>query len=116
LTAPALAAYGLAPSLVSMAAALAVVGFLYMLALSTFTTAAQQRSPDEVTGRVLAVNNAVLGALYPLGALVQGRLADAVGLRTTTVAAALILAAALAGLRLLRPGYTTALATPVLVS
>jgi MFS family permease len=115
LTAPALAAYGLAPSVASMAAALAVVGFLYMLALSTFTTAAQQRSPDEVTGRVLAVNNAVLGALYPLGALVQGRLADAVGLRTTTVAAALILGAALGGLRLLRPGYTTALATPVLV-
>ena len=38
-----LAAYGLALNLVTMAAALAVVGFLYMLALSTFTTVAQQR-------------------------------------------------------------------------
>jgi predicted MFS family arabinose efflux permease len=116
LTAPALALYGVAPTLASMAAALAVVGFLYMLALSTFSTAAQQRSPDEVVGRVLAVNNAVLGALYPLGALVQGRLADTIGLRTTTVAAALLLAAALAGLQALRPGYTSPLATPVLVS
>ena len=82
-----------------MGMALAVVGFLYMLALSTFTTAAQQRSPDELVGRVLAVNNAVLGALYPLGALIQGRLADVVGLRATTVAAAVVLAVALVAVR-----------------
>ena len=108
---PALVFYGVAPNAVSMAVALAVVGFLYMVALSTFTTAAQQRSPDELLGRVLAVNNAVLGALYPLGALIQGKVADVVGLRVTTVAAALIMAAALVGARLTRPGYTSGLVT-----
>jgi MFS family permease len=113
MTAPALVAYGLAPGTVSMAAALAVVGFTYMLALSTFSTAAQQRSPDLLVGRVLAVNNAVLGALYPLGALIQGRLGDLVGLRVTTVVAALLLGAALIGLRAFRPGYSAALGHPI---
>jgi predicted MFS family arabinose efflux permease len=94
-----------------MAATLAVVGFLYMVALSTFTTAAQQRAPDALLGRVLAVNNTVLGALYPLGALVQGKLGDAVGLRMTTVAAALLMAGVLGVTRLTRPGYTAALVT-----
>ena len=113
LSVPALIVYGLAPSTLAMAGALAVVGFLYMLALSTFTTAAQQRSPDELVGRVLAVNNAVLGALYPLGVLIQGRLGDVVGLRATTVAVALVMGAALVGVRALRPAYTAALNDPV---
>ena len=113
LLAPSLAAYGLAPNVVTMAMALAVVGFLYMLALSTFTTVAQQRSPDELTGRVLAVNNAVLGALYPLGALLQGRIADVIGLRATTVAAAVALAAALLAVRAARPHFTAPLEHPV---
>jgi len=113
LLAPSLAFYGLAPNVVTMAMALAVVGFLYMLALSTFTTVAQQRSPDELTGRVLAVNNAVLGALYPLGALLQGRIADVIGLRATTVAAAVALAAALVVVRAARPHFTSPLEHPV---
>jgi MFS family permease len=108
---PALVLYGLAPTALSMAATLAVVGFLYMVALSTFTTAAQQRAPDALLGRVLAVNNTVLGALYPLGALVQGKLGDVVGLRVTTVVAALLMAGVLVVTRLTRPGYTAALVT-----
>jgi MFS family permease len=113
LLAPALVAYGLAPNVVTMAMALAVVGFLYMLALSTFTTVAQQRSPDELTGRVLAVNNAVLGALYPIGSLVQGRVADVVGLRAVTVASGVSLAVALVAVRAARPHFTSALEHPV---
>jgi MFS family permease len=113
LLAPSLAVYGLAPTVVTMAMALAVLGFLYMLALSTFTTVAQQRSPDELTGRVLAVNNAVLGALYPVGALLQGRLGDVIGLRATTVLAGAALAAALVAVRAVRPHFTSALEHPV---
>jgi hypothetical protein len=92
-----------------MGLALGVLGFLYMVALSTFTTAAQQRAPDALLGRVLAVNHVVLGVFYPLGALVQGKLADVAGLRATTVAAAVVMAAVLLAWRLVRPGYTSAL-------
>jgi hypothetical protein len=35
-------------------------------------------------GRVLAVNSFVLGLMYPVGTLVQGAIADAVGLRWIT--------------------------------
>ena len=114
-TGPALIAYGLAPNLATMALALAALGFCYMVALSTFSTAAQQRSPDHVVGRVLAVNMAVLGALYPLGALIQGRIADAVGLRATTVASGMVLAVSLLFLRASRPGYTDPLAHAVAI-
>jgi MFS family permease len=113
-TTAALAAYGLAPNVVAMGFALGVLGFLYMVALSTFTTAAQQRAPDALLGRVLAVNHVVLGAFYPLGALVQGKLADVAGLRATTVTAAVVMAAVLLAWRLLRPGYTSALAESVI--
>ena len=112
-TGPALIAYGLAPNLATMALALAALGFCYMVALSTFSTAAQQRSPDQVVGRVLAVNMAVLGALYPVGALIQGRIADAVGLRATTVASGIVLAVSLLFLRASRPGFTDPLAHPI---
>jgi MFS family permease len=111
----ALALYGLAPTIWVMAPALAVLGALYLGALNSFTTVAQLRSPARLRGRVLAVNNAVLGALYPLGALVQGRLGDIVGLRTITVAAAVVLALVLLAGRALRPGFTRPLDHPALV-
>jgi MFS family permease len=112
-TTAALVAYGLAPNVLSMALALGVVGFLYMVALSTFTTAAQQRAPDALLGRVLAVNNVVLGVFYPLGALVQGKVADVAGLRATTVAGAVVMAAILLVWRVVRPGYTAPLGDAV---
>jgi hypothetical protein len=43
--------------------------------------------------------------LYPIGSVVQGALADEVGLRATTTAAALILAASFVVVRMWRPGF-----------
>ena len=37
--------------------------------------------PPTIRGRVLAVNTVILGSLYPLGAVVQGKIADHIGLR-----------------------------------
>ena len=54
---------------------------LYLGALSSFTTIAQLRVPAEIRGRVLAVFTVILGSLYPLGSVVQGKLADHIGLR-----------------------------------
>jgi hypothetical protein len=93
--------------------ALFLVGGLYLGALSTFSTIAQLRAPASIRGRALAVNTMILGSLYPLGAVIQGKIADGIGLRTTTFGAAAIMAVVLAGTRLLRPGITRALDTPV---
>ena len=48
-------------------------GFLYLGALSSFTSIAQLRAPAAVRGRVLSVLMVLLGSLYPLGAVMPGR-------------------------------------------
>lgn len=81
---PALVFYGTAPHLWVAAIGLAFVGLLYGYSFTSFAGVAQQSAPDEMRGRVLAVNSFVLGLLYPIGTLVQGALADAAGLRWVT--------------------------------
>jgi MFS family permease len=104
--APALMIYGLSPNLWWMVPALAVVGACYMGALSSFSTIGQTLSPPAVRGRVMAINNASLGLLYPIGAVFQGWMGDRAGLRTVTVGSGIVLAAVMVSTRLLRPGYT----------
>ena len=105
----ALVAYASAPTLAVSALTLFVVGLLYLGALSSFTTIAQLRVPAEIRGRVLAVFTVILGSLYPLGAIVQGKIADHIGLRATTIGAAVLMLAVLAITRLVRPGITAAI-------
>ncbi|GIU88718.1 MAG: MFS transporter [Acidimicrobiia bacterium] len=106
---PALVTYAWAPGLASSAAALLVVGALYLGALSSFFTISQLRAPPALRGRVLAVNNVILGSLYPLGSVVQGAIADTAGLRATTAGAGIVMAAVLLAVRVLRPGITRAI-------
>jgi MFS family permease len=108
----ALAAYAIAPTLAVSAVALLIVGALYLGALSSFTTIAQLRAPAAIRGRVLAVHTVILGSLYPLGAVVQGKIADHVGLRWVTFGSGVALGATLLVTRLVRPGITRALDTP----
>ena len=65
-----------------------VVGFLYLGCLSSFMTIAQLRAPAELRGRVMSTLMVLLGTLYPLGAILQGAIADEIGLRATTAGAA----------------------------
>jgi hypothetical protein len=109
----ALCLYAYAPNLVLGVAAIVVVGFLYLGALSSFTTIAQLRAPDHLRGRVLSVLMFLLGALYPLGSVLQGAIADRVGLRATTAGAALLMAAVLLAVRRARPGVVNTLEQPV---
>ena len=102
---PALMAYGLAPNLLLMVPALALVGGCYMGTLSTFSTIGQTQTPVEARGRVMAINNAMLGTLYPVGAVLQGWLADRVGLRAVTVASGVVMAAVLAAVAMFRRGF-----------
>ncbi|HZJ26533.1 MAG TPA: MFS transporter [Acidimicrobiia bacterium] len=95
-----LIAYALAPNLPASALALIVVGFFYLGALSSFMSIAQLRSPPELRGRVMSVLMTLLGLVYPLGALVQGELADRLGLRAVTAGAAILMVIVLAGARI----------------
>ena len=95
---PALVAYGLASKLWLAAPMLMVIGLCYGYAFTSFASIAQQSAPDDMRGRVLAVNFLVLGVLFPVGTLIQGQIADAVGLRWTTAGSGVVLAAGLAAL------------------
>jgi MFS family permease len=110
---PALVAYALMPGIALSAFAIFFVGLLYLGALSSFTSIAQLRAPAAVRGRVLSVLQVLLGALYPLGAVLQGAIADEIGLRATTTAAAVLMLALLLTARVLRPQFTAALDAPV---
>ena len=108
----ALVAYGLAPALPLAVVAIFVVGFLYLGALSSFTSIGQLRAPSSVRGRVMSTLMVILGTLYPLGSLLQGAIADQVGLRTTTVGAATIMVVALLAARVVRPAFADELDGP----
>jgi MFS family permease len=97
----ALLAYAAAPALWVAVVAILVVGFLYLGMLSSCTTIAQLRSPAYARGRVLSLLMALLGLIYPIGAVAQGALGDSVGLRATIAGAAVLFGAAVLGLRTL---------------
>ncbi len=91
-----LVAYGLAPDLWLGAAALLLVGGAYLGVLAGCNTVVQLHAPADLRGRMLGIYMMALGTLYPVGALVQGSLADTLGIRAVTVGGALVLLVALA--------------------
>ena len=108
----ALVLYALAPTLAFGVVTIFVVGFFYLGCLSSFTTIAQLRAPPEFRGRVMSALMVLLGLLYPLGAVVQGWVADEIGLRATTAGAAVLLGGAFLLIRVLRPGFDRDLDDP----
>ncbi len=88
---PALVLYGIAPTLWLSAIAIVFVGLLSGYSFTSFMGVAQQSAPDEMRGRVLAVNSFVLGILFPVGSIVQGQLADRAGLRWITAGSGVVL-------------------------
>ncbi|MFO7590215.1 MAG: MFS transporter [Acidimicrobiia bacterium] len=101
--------YAVAPTLELAVVAIGLVGAIYLGCLSSFMTIAQLRAPNELRGRVMSAIMVLLGTLYPIGSVLQGAIADEIGLRATTVGAALILAGAFFAIRVLRPGFDHAL-------
>lgn len=88
-----LIAYGLAPDLWLGAVAILLVGAAYIGVLAGCNTIIQVHAPAALRGRMLGIFMMALGVLYPLGALVQGAIANLVGLRVVTVVGALLLLA-----------------------
>jgi len=105
----ALALYAYAPNVPAAAAALALVGASYIGVLSGLNTVVQLRAPAVYRARVLSLFFVALGVVYPLGALVQGALADHLTLARTTTTGAILLAVLVAGLALARPQTLAAL-------
>jgi MFS family permease len=109
---PVLMVYALAPTLELAVVAIFFVGAAYLCCLSSFMTIAQLRAPNELRGRVMSALMVLLGVLYPIGSIVQGGIADGIGLRATTALAAAILAIGLLAIRTLRPGFDAELRDP----
>jgi len=99
LAAFAMLAYGL--SLAGLAAApvyaagvvfMALAGMGYLAVVASLQTTVQVLVPDSLRGRVLAVYVMTFTAAYPIGSLIQGRIADAVGAPITIGIAAAVIA------------------------
>ena len=104
--------YALAPSLPLALVAFVAVGAGYIFLLSGLNTVVQLRAPAEARGRILSIYMMALGLVYPLGALLQGLLADAHGIRAVTVAGAVALFGVCAVTAVVRPAAFTNLADP----
>ena len=89
-----------------------LVGLVYFGALSSFMSIAQLRSPAAVRGRVISILAVILGVLYPIGAVIQGNLADVIGLREVTVLAGAAMLLALVIMQVRNPRFADALETP----
>jgi MFS family permease len=108
-----LTAYALSPTLWVAALALLLVGAGYITVLSGLNTVVQLRAPEAARGRVLSLFMLSLGTLYPIGAVVQGAVADHHGVRVVTVAGALVLLVVLTVVALTRPQVFSSLSDPV---
>ena len=109
-----LCGYAVAPTLASAIPAFIAVGFGYISVLSGLNTVVQLRAPVETRGRILSIYMMALGLVYPLGAVVQGWLADTLGIRAVTFWGALILLGLVTLAAVVRPSVFTNLADPPL--
>jgi MFS family permease len=107
-----LCGYGLAPSLAWAVPAFVAVGAGYICVLSGLNTVVQLRAPVATRGRILSIYMMALGLVYPVGAVIQGRLANTHGIREVTIATALALLAVVTLTAVVRPTIFTNLADP----
>jgi MFS family permease len=105
--------YAAAPTLALAVPAFMAVGAGYIFVLSGLNTVVQLRAPVEARGRILSIYMMALGLIYPLGAVIQGWVADSLGVRTVTVAGAVALLALVALAAVVRPTIFTNLGDPV---
>jgi MFS family permease len=105
----ALVLYGLAPTPLTATLALAGVGAAYINVFSSVGAVVQLRAPAHLRARVTSLYFLFLGTLYPVGSMVQGPIADRVGLGQVTIAGALLMLAVVAAWRTFRPERLRAL-------
>jgi len=81
---------GAAPTYGLGLTSLLVMGIAYLLVSVSLNTSIQARVSEEYRGRVLSIYLMGLMAGVPVGALVEGRLAEVIGLRAVVIAAGLL--------------------------
>lgn len=89
----ALTAFALAPVFPLAVAALVVAGGAYLTISSTLNTTIQVQVAEARRGKVLALYVMGLTSSYPIGSIVQGGLADVIGVRAVTAVAGVALVA-----------------------
>ena len=87
---------GLAPTFLAGLGALVGVGAGFLMVIATNNSCIQLLSSDAMRGRVMGIWLTSFGLFNPLGVLVQGVLADAIGIRLVLVIDGVLLAAFLA--------------------
>lgn len=95
--------YGLAPNFWTSTLAFLFVGAGYICVLSGLNTVVQLRAPADARGRILSIYMMGLGLVYPLGAVLQGQVADRIGVRAVTIWGACALLVLVGALALFRP-------------
>jgi MFS family permease len=101
--------YGLSPTLWWSLVTFVLVGAGYIAVLAGLNTVVQLRAPVASRGRVLGFYMMALGIIYPIGAVLQGLVADHVGVRAVTVGGAAALLVVLGLLATFRPHLMGAL-------
>ncbi|MFO7590066.1 MAG: MFS transporter, partial [Acidimicrobiia bacterium] len=86
-------ALGLAPGLAVGVVMMAGAGCGFLIMIATNNSCIQHLSSDAMRGRVLAIWLTTFGLCYPLGVLLQGMAADAVGIRSVLIVDGLLLLA-----------------------
>jgi MFS family permease len=104
--------YGLAPALWWSLVTFLLVGAGYIAVLAGLNTVVQLRAPEASRGRVLGFYMMALGIVYPIGAVIQGQIANHIGVRAVTVGGAVILLAVLVLVATFRPQLLDALGDP----
>jgi MFS family permease len=113
--------YALAPSLILAMVAMVLVGGSYMGTLAGLNTSVQMHAPRAERSRILSLYTLSLSIFYPLGAFVQADLARTFGVRDVTLVSAIVLAAVIGAVRILKPEFwsdmgTSPVETPLLLA
>jgi MFS family permease len=99
----ALVLYGASPTAWLATVALLNVGAAYICVFSGLGTVVQLRAPVALRARIISLYFMALGTLYPIGAAIQGPIADRLSLGTVTVGGALLLLAIVVATAVFRP-------------
>lgn len=99
----AMSLYALAPSEIVAIVLIFVLGTNYVFVFVCLYGVLQVRAPRHLRGRFVSVFFTVLSICYPAGSLLQGMLADVVGIRQAHIAGAAIFLVVMAHLALVRP-------------
>jgi MFS family permease len=105
----ALGLYAAAPTGELAVAALVLVGATYICVFSGLGAVVQLRAPAAMRARMVSIYFLALGVLYPIGATIQGPIADRIGLGQMTAIGAGTLLVIFLLLRALRPHRLAAL-------